>query len=353
MNRYTVPVEGCLAGVAQRSGTRKAVVTLLVAVLPAAVLLAGWHAAGDALGGEPRTDTQPDRVAVHRAIVYLSAEVTSWNKGHACYSCHNSGDAIRALLVARQQGDTVESEGLQTTIDWLRRPGEWSRNGPEGEFNDRRLAQLQFSSALAAAEAGQESAQRPLQVAAGTLARHLQPDGSWPSNQIGTIGSPITYGPFLATVQARSVLQQADARRFSNELDRTDRWLRASQPKSVLNAAAVLWAIARDSHPDAVAARERCLDLIRRGQSDDGGWGAYVASATEPFDTAVVVLALQAVGDKQHAAMINDGRDFLVTTQLTSGCWPETTRPADRDSYAHRVSTTAWCLQALVTAAPD
>lgn len=320
------------------------IIAVLAALLPDAQVAAG---------GEPRPVSQPVKVAVDRAIAYLSAQVTSWNNGHACYSCHNSGDAIRALLLARQNGFVVESAGLQTTIDWLRRPGEWPRNGPDGEFNDRRLAQLQFASALAAAEAGKESADRPLQLAAGVLASHLEPDGSWPSSQVGTIGSPITYGPFLATAQARSVLHQADAVRFSMEVDRADRWLRAAQPKSVLNAAAVLRAIARDTHPDAVAGRARCLDLIRRGQSDDGGWGAYVASATEPFDTAVVVLALQAVGDKQHAAMLNRGRDFLVATQLAAGCWPETTRPADRESYAHRVSTTAWCLQALVAAAPD
>ena len=127
---------------------------------------------------------------------------------------------------------------------------------------------------------------------------------------------------------------------------------RMTKKHLVAAAAAILGAIARDSHPDAEPARTRCLDLIRRGQSDDGGWGAYVTSATEPFDTAVVVLALHAVGDEDCVEMINAGRDFLIETQLSDGSWPETTRPADRESYAHRVSTAAWCLQALVTVSP-
>ena len=86
----------------------------------------------------------------------------------------------------------------------LRRPGKWKENGPDGEFNDRRLAELQFSSALATAELKKQSDHRPLRIAAGMLAGNLQPNGMWPSDQIGTIGSPITLGPFLATAQART-----------------------------------------------------------------------------------------------------------------------------------------------------
>lgn len=319
--------------------------------LPLIAWLASVDVTGGALGAEPRSHHTPHKAAVRRGIAYLSGEITSWNKGHACYSCHNSGDAVRVLLIARQNGYAFESTEVNATIDWLRRPREWSRNGPDGEFNDRRLAQLQFAAALAVAEVEKESEHRPLQVAAQVIAGDLQPDGSWPGNQVGTIGSPITYGPFLATAQARHVLLQADPRRYAGEVERANRWFHESQPKSVLNAAAALWAMARDTHPAASPARARCVDLIRRGQSDDGGWGAYLTSATEPFDTAVVVLALQALGDKEHARMLKDGRDFLIQTQLPDGSWPETTRPADRESYAHRVSTTAWCLQALVTSA--
>ena len=315
----------------------------------ACTLLATLSAAAFAPGADRQPDNQPHTQAINRTIAYLSTEVTWWNEKHTCYSCHNNGDAIRALLISRQAGYAVDSKELQETIDWLRRPGEWSDNGPDGEFNDRRLAQLQFSSALATAELKQESDHRPLRIAAGMVASNLQPNGMWPSDQIGTIGSPITLGPFLATAQARNVLRQADLRGFTEVVDRANRWLRGSNPKSVLNAAAVLWALAHDAEPAAAVARAHCRDLIRRGQSDVGGWGAYVSSATEPFDTAIVILALHADDDKDQTKMIDKGLDFLIKTQLPDGSWPETTRPANRESYAHRISTTAWCLQAIVT----
>jgi len=299
-------------------------------------------------GADPDAALQRRQITVKRAVTYLTAEVEAWNQGHTCYSCHNNGDAIRALLVTEQRGFQVDSAQLRTTVDWLRRPREWSKNGPDGEFNDRRLARLQFASALAAAELQRESPGRPLQTTAEMLQGDLDPEGSWFSEQIGTIGSPITYGRFLATAQLRSILLQADSAHFSQDVSRINQWLRTSQPKSVLNAAAVLWAMSKDTHPDAAGQRQRCLQLIRRGQSDEGGWGPYVNSASEPFDTAVVVLALRAVGGADTTEMHNAGRDYLVACQFADGSWLESTRPVPRESYAHRVSTTAWCLQALV-----
>ena len=42
------------------------------------------------------------------------------------------------------------------------------------------------------------------------------------------------------------------------------------------------------------------------------------------------------------------GRDFLIRDQLPDGSWPETTRPAQQESYAQRISTTAWAVLALM-----
>ncbi len=324
------------------------VIWFTVVQLPVLAMLVALHGATLAWGDDAPLDRHAETEPVNRAIAYLSTEITTWNQEHTCFSCHHSGDAIRALMAARRRGFPVDSQEIGRTIAWLRQPQGWAKNGPDGEFNDRRLASLQFSAALAAAESERESGHRPLLDAGKLLTRDIQADGSWPSEQVGTIGSPITYGPFLAAVQARNVLRQAGLPRFAAEVDRTNQWLREAKPKSVLNAAAVLWGLAGDQHDDAAATRRRCLDLIRAGQSRDGGWGPYVTAATEPFDTAVVMLALDATGATGTQAMIRGGRDFLVTRQLPDGSWPETTRPADRESYAHRVSTTAWCLQALL-----
>ena len=96
------------------------------------------------------------------------------------------------------------------------------------------------------------------------------------------------------------------------------------------------------------------MALLRRGQSTDGGWGPFVTAPPEPFDTALVLLALEGVTDAPQAgAMRRRGRAFLIATQRPDGSWPETTRPPGGESYAQRISTTAWATSALLAVRDD
>ncbi len=126
-----------------------------------------------------------------------------------------------------------------------------------------------------------------------------------------------------------------------------------------LDAAAVLLGLERDVDPAAIAERQRSLDVLKRGQGPDGGWGPYVASQSESFDTALAVLALAGVrniealstspySDRDLGEAIRRAREYLAGVQGPDGSWPETTRPANGESYAQRISTTAWSLLALL-----
>ena len=90
-----------------------------------------------------------------------------------------------------------------------------------------------------------------------------------------------------------------------------------------------------------------------------GGWGAYLTSVVEPFDTALVVLALQPLLARPELAapaievgtltgVVRGGRGFLLEEQLGDGSWVETTRPAGQQSYAQYISTTGWATLALL-----
>ena len=118
----------------------------------------------------------------------------------------------------------------------------------------------------------------------------------------------------------------------------------------MLDAAAVVLALGLADDPAAIRQRQTCLDIIVRGQAPSGGWGAYVTTATEPFDTAVVVLALADLLEAPGLAaptvderaglerLIADGRSFLLAEQLDDGSWVETTRPPGQQSYAQYIS---------------
>lgn len=215
---------------------RVACSTLILAACWATVAMAGQ-------GGE----TSPEQ-ALARAVAFLANEVPSWPRENRCFSCHNNGDAFRALHLARRAASEDAPTGLVAALAdteaWLRKPEGWKDNGGEEEFSDKRLATVQFAVALAQLERTdgirvQETA-RPLLPAAQLVVQQQANDGSWPIDAAGSVGSPTTYGTTLATVLARGVLHQADPMQFGAAIAKADRYLSQIRPQRVFDAAALL-----------------------------------------------------------------------------------------------------------------
>jgi outer membrane protein assembly factor BamB len=310
--------------------------------------------------------------AIDRALTFLSTEVARWPAENGCFSCHNHGDGARALYTAQRLGLTVDTGALAETTAWLKQPDRWQHQTDSEEFSDPRLTPIQFASALATAmQAGTITDRQPLLEAAAMIADLQSADGSWPSDAAGAVGSPVTYGTALVTAAAARTLIAADPQRFGPMIDLARRWLADQQPTTVLAAASLLpgatqpfpaqpWpkpsasqrAVPASLAPDPLAPSAEqqavCLDVIRRAQHSGGGWGPYEQSSPEPFDTAVVLLALAGAGDAADSGAIELGGQYLLACQEPDGSWPETTRPSGAESYAQRMSTTAWATLALM-----
>jgi hypothetical protein len=298
-------------------------------------------------------DAKKDATAITpegRAVVFLAREVPQWSPKNKCFSCHNNGDAARALYLAKHLSIPFPGRALDDTTGWLAQPQKWDHNGGEGPFNDKKLARIQFAAALVdAVETGFVKDRRPLVQAAELVAEQQNPDGSWQVVEGGSIGSPATYGPFWATFQARRTLQKADAEKYKTAIGKADQWFRNGEVKSVLDAAAAVMALGENEDAAAINQVRHCLSLIRKGESEKGGWGPYVNSPSENFDSAAVVLALaQLKKQPEVQAMLRRGLAFLISRQQPDGSWEETTRPSGGESYAQRISTTAWVTLALL-----
>lgn len=178
------------------------------------------------------------------------------------------------------------------------------------------------------------------------LVTHQQSDGSWTLNPLQTIGGATFYGRALATAMARRALASAGSANARTARERADTWLRAHPPVNVLDATSILLGLGDANDGAARAQRQRALALIREGQAADGGWGPFVTSPPEVFDTALAVLALAEAGEMPDAA--RRGRGYLFERQQNDGSWVETTRPSGGESYSQRISTTAWTLLALL-----
>lgn len=274
-------------------------------------------------------------IFLQTALAFLSREVPRWSQENHCYSCHNNGDAARALYLARQRGYQVPAAALADTTAWLLAPAKWDEIRGATAASDKKLGRIQFAAALA--EAFLTAAVRdvgPLQAAAESLVKLQDADGSWRVDTGGLPGAPATYGTALATYMTRRTLETAGRARFAAAIGRATRWLAGAKPGSTLDAAALLL---------ASPGRADCRKLLLDAQTSDGGWGAQPKMPAEAFDTAMVLLALGG-----HGSAADRGRAWLVRMQDAEGAWPETTRPSGGQSYAERISTAGWVVYALL-----
>jgi len=329
--------------------------------LTAAILLTATTVSAQ-LKKEPTAvdKADPNAASIARGVEYLKVEVPKWKAGHPCYSCHNNGDATRALLLAQSKGYDIGTS-LDDTLAFLKQPSRWDQNkARNGSDDDKTLAKIQFASALAVAERHGKAASSDLEAAAKLLVADQQPDGSWKLDDSQSLGSPATYGDLIATWSARATLISSGMQPDNFTIVQTDKWIRGLAPENVLDAAATILALELSSDVMAENLRRNCLSILRTGQSPEGGWGPYVTAAPQVFDTALAVLALSALEAEPRLARsayrpeqlkeaIANGKKFIVSQQKADGSWPETTRPANQESYAQRISTTGWALLALMT----
>ena len=300
----------------------------------------------------------PHASAIAKGVDYLKVEVPKWKAEHPCYSCHNNGDATRALLVASAKGYDIGTS-LDDTLSFLKQPSRWDQNKAPSGFDDKQLARIQFASALAVAERHGKAASTDLDAAAKLLTADQQPDGSWQLDDSQSLGSPATYGAIIATWSARSTLIASGMQPDNFTIVQADKWIRGLTVENVLDASATILALELSSDVMAENLRRACLSILRQGQAPTGGWGPYVTAAPQVFDTALAVLALSALDVEPRLARsayrpeelkeaIANGKKFIVSQQRPDGSWPETTRPANQESYAQRISTTGWALLALL-----
>ena len=294
---------------------------------------------------------EPSAVVVERrATAFLSRAVGTWHAKNRCYSCHNNGDGVRVLLWSGRFGLRTDASVLRDSIRWLSTPERWKQNAAQEEFNDHKLATIQFALALdQAVGRGLVRDQTVLRKAEQLIVDLQNDDGSWTEEVDGDRGSPTTYGRFLATALLCNMLSR-EPDRYQTTLNKAKVWFARTIPKSTVAAAAVMLVRPRIQPQPAVVAR--CRMILITNQAPDGGWGPDANSPSEPFDTAVALLALRGGSPANSRRQIRLGRTYLLQTQLADGAWPETTRPALRESYAQRVSTTAWALQSLIATRP-
>ncbi len=215
--------------------------------------------------------------AIEASVGFLAVETPKWRREHKCFSCHNNGDAARALLKAKQLGFAVPDASLADTIDWLANPKRWEEKpkarggdgGSESGSKDLSLARLQFSLALELAIKTETIADRSvLDSAALKLALDQTADGSWKISDNGVVAAPATYGPVLSTLLASRVLASAGANEHAEAVAKARAWLDSRKIQNVQDAAVVVWSLAVEEAGNGQKATKnprfsQALDLLK------------------------------------------------------------------------------------------
>lgn len=295
-----------------------------------------------------------------RAVAFLAKEGPAWHAKFGCYSCHNNGDAVRALVSASKQNMDVAA-AITKALN-VQRPQDWKPLAA-GDLEGVPLARIAFANALVDATEAGLAAKGALTEITKLLVADQKADGSFrvdPAEAGGlgmplVPGSPASLGTALATTSARRALVAAKLDEYRPAIARADVWIRRAPTVDVVDAAAIVLGLEGATDADGVAQRQRALAAIKSGQHADGGWGADATS--QPFHTALALLALSAsarVAAPAYAATadleraIASGRAYLIAQQREDGTWKETVRPGKAaSSYAQRVSTTSWATLAL------
>lgn len=294
--------------------------------------------------------------SIERAVAYLAAETPKWRTEHRCASCHHQGAAARALLSARAKGWLDRNAPLENSLEWFAAPEKWKDNHGDPLASDHALAELQFGASLfASAELFPQRMKAPLADLAKMLAARQDAKGQFELEHSEGLPTPITLGPILLTGMARRVLEsQGEA--YAEPARRAREWLAAQSPRNPFEASSLLLAldgVDEKTAPKVAEVRRAARAKLLDAAHPDGGFGPYASSPAEPFDTALALLALSRDAESaQHAELIARAKEKLLTWQLDDGSFAETTRPSGGVSYAHRVATTAWALEALLEGAP-
>src|SRR5688572_10981556 len=168
---------------------------------------------------------------VTRAVTYLAAEVPKWRREHPCYSCHNNGDAVRALLAAAGRGvgtGGAIGDAIDDTLAWLATLERWDSNAGRGGSEDLPLGRIQFASTLLSMVAFGRAPQDALDRAAAMLVAHQGTDGSWRLSESQILGGATFYGTSLATAMAHRVLSRATTDSSTLPRAKAAAWLRAA-----------------------------------------------------------------------------------------------------------------------------
>lgn len=309
----------------------------------------------------PSTDAV--RAAITKSIPLLELGAKgSLEHRKQCFTCHNQGLPIQALMLARSRGIKIDDENLKTQVQFV--ADFLARNKANYLAGKGQGGQIDTAGyALWALDNGGRSPDEITAAVAEYLlqfqndSEHWQPQSKRPPSEQSLFTSSYVALRGLKTYGTPEQRERIAARQA-----RVAKWLLEAIPVETEDHVFRLRALHLVAAPDADL--RRASDALLGAQHEDGGWSQLPDLPSDAYATGSVLVALHEAGNLAvDSEAYRKGISYLISIQKPDGSWHVVSRsipfqtyfesgyPHGKDQFIS-ISAAGWATTALALSLP-
>lgn len=275
------------------------------------------------------------RAAVTKALPLLEKGAQgSMEQRKQCFTCHNQGLPVMALVTARSRGIAINAEHLQAQVEFVAKFLSKNREkylqgmGQGGQVDTAGYALWTLDNG------GWKPDETTAAVAEYFLKYQSDGDHWRPNSRRPPTEQSLFTSSFVALRGLKVFGIESQKLRIEARFDQVREWLLRTAPQETEDRVFRLRALQIAGVADENI-RQACDDLLGR-QRADGGWAQLddASSQSDAYATGTVLAALhQAGGMPTSATAYRQGLAFLLSTQLDDGSWHVVSRSKPFQAY--------------------
>lgn len=315
--------------------------------------------------GEDRPDPEAVKAAVIKALPLLEAGAKgSMEQRKQCFTCHNQGLPVMALVTARKRGIAVDDGHIQTQVEFTARfLGKNKQKYLEGKGQGGQVDTAGY--ALWTLDNGGWKPDETTAAVAEYFLQFQNNSDHWsPNSRRPPTEQSLFTSSFVALRGLKVFGIEPQKSRIDARFEQVRAWLLKTAPQETEDRVFRLRALQIAGVSDENL-RQACDDLLGR-QRPDGGWSQLddPSSQSDAYATGTVLAALhQAGGVPTSATDYQRGLAFLLSTQLEDGSWHVVSRskpfqeyfesgyPHGKDQFIS-IAAASWATTALTLSLP-
>lgn len=297
-----------------------------------AVLLVGLGPVERVLADEKGPTPDELRTAIERAIPLLEKASAGSADERTCFTCHNQAVPIFALAEAKKRGFAINEENLQRQV---RHTHEHLVRGKQDYLEGRGQGGKVHTAgyALWALEDGGVAPDETTAAVTHFLLDYQKSDDHWqhPGRRPPSSGSSFaTTYVALRGLNVFGTAEQAEAIAARKQV--VEKWLLSTPPSDTEDRVFLLRSLKYVEGNDA--ARQLAIAALLDTQRDDGGWAQLADLSSDAYATGTALVALvESDLLSRDDPRIQQGLQYLVSTQLEDGSWHVVTRAEPFQTY--------------------